>query len=283
MAQLNIKIVGLGEGGTHAVNKIISSGVGKNFPVEFIAVGNDENIMLTSATRKNIFLNRDLTTIYKSIADALNGANLIFMLGGLGGNAARSAVHVITSCAKNLGAITVAFMCRPSVLENLPRKINAEYTLKNLRGKVDTPIAIPAEKFLLFRLNQPQVSLGELFEVADEVFCKGVEIFLSMLPDNPKFGDAAFGYGEGTTALGAIKSAAKFPTLEDDDLKRAGKIFVRLSGGNVLPFHAVEAANNFIKEKLSPDAEFSSRTNIVPALGDKVFASIILSRKEVSS
>ena len=66
--EINIKIVGLGEGGAKAISKMIAAGVGKDKPVEFIAIGNDENIMLNSTARKNIFLNRDLTTIYKSIA-----------------------------------------------------------------------------------------------------------------------------------------------------------------------------------------------------------------------
>ena len=65
-----IKIVGVGEGGAKTISKLIQSGVGKDKFVEFIAIGNDENIMLTSAARKNIFLNRDLTIIYKSIFDA---------------------------------------------------------------------------------------------------------------------------------------------------------------------------------------------------------------------
>ena len=282
---INVKIVGVGEGGARTINKIMTTGGGKDKSVEFMAIGNDENIMLTSSARKNIFLNRDLTTIYKSIADALSGAKLIFIVAGLGGNAARTAVPIITSCAKNLGAVTVAFVCRPFVLENILRKTNAERTLDNLRGKVDTLFSVPAEKFFAFRLNQPQVSLHELFDAADDVFCQGVKIFLDMLSESDselalfKWGNAAFGYGEATSAIDAIKNAATFPTFEEDEFKHAQGIFVHMTSGNPLLKSSIEAANRFIKNQLQPDAEFFSQEKVVPALGDKVFASIICTRK----
>ncbi len=286
MEQLNIKIIGLGEGGAKAVNKMLAAKVGKDKPVEFLTVGNDENILLTSTTRKNLFLNRDLTTLYKNFAEALSGAKLIFIVGGLGGNATRSAVPIITSCAKNLGAVTVAIVCRPFVLENVLRKTNAEHTLKNLRGKVDTLIVLPAEKFFLFRMNQPQISIAEIFDVADDIFCQGVKIFLNMFNDKDKtlslfrWNNATFGYGEATTALDAIKSAATFPTLEENDISEATAIFVHMTSGKTLTTDSLDAANNFIKDKLHADAEFFSQEVTSPALGDKIFTAIILTRKE---
>ena len=285
MENLNIKIVGLGDGGARAISKMIAADFGKGISLEFIAVGNDENIMLASAARKNIFLNRDLTTIYKNIADALNGAQLIFIVGGIGGHAARLAVPIITSCAKNIGAVTVAFVCKPFVLENFLRKNNAEYTLANLRDKVDTLFVVPAEKFFIFRINQPEVSLTELFDVANDVFCQGVKIFLDMLPQSDstlaifKWGVAEFGCGEGNTALEAIKAAVNFPTIETDALQNATGVFVRLISSKMMTLTSVEVANNFIKDQLPPDAEFFSQEDRDPALDDKIFASIILTRK----
>ncbi len=285
MENLNIKIIGLGEGGAHAISKMIAAGVGKNNGVEFIAIGNDENVMLTSSARKNIFLNRDITTIYKNITDALGNTKLIFLVGGLGSNAARASVPIIISRAKNCGAVIVAFVCKPFVLENSLRKNNAEYTFTNMLGNVDTLFSVPVEKFFVFRINQPQVSLTELFDVADDIFCNGVEIFLNMIAESDsslallKWGNAAFGYGEGETALTAIKVAARFPTLESNDIADAEGIFVRLIGGRNLSSGAVELANNFIRERLRADAEFFSQVDTDKNLGDKIFASIILTRK----
>lgn len=272
----DIKIVGIGEGGAKIINKLVQAGVDKNKSVEFIAIGNDENIMLTSPARKNIFLNRDLTIVYKSIFDALEGAKLIFIVAGLAGNAARSAIPIITSYAKTYDALTVAFVCKPSVLENATRKINSEYTMNYLR-EVNTLFVVPAEKFFVFRINQPQISLHELFDVADEVFCQGVKILLDS--NDFKFGKAAFGYGEATNAIEAIKLAAKFPTLEEDELKTAKKVFLGLKSGNPLPLSSIDAAKKFIKAQLSPEAEFFSRADVMPLLGEKIFASIICTRK----
>ena len=272
----DIKIVGIGEGGAKIINKLIQAGVDKNKSVEFIAIGNDENIMLTSPARKNIFLNRDLTIVYKSIFEALEGAKVIFIVAGLAGNAAKSAIPIIMSYAKTYNTLTVVFVCKPSVLENSTRKINSEYTMNYLH-EVNTLFVVPAEKFFVLRINQPQISLQELFEVADEVFCQGVKILLDL--NDFKFGNAAFGYGEATNAIEAIKIAAKFPTLEENDLKTAKKVFLGLKSGKPLTLSSIDAANKFIKAQMPPEAEFNSRADVVPLFGEKIFASIICTRK----
>lgn len=282
---MNIKIVGLGEGGAHIISKMIGAGIGAG-RAEFVAIGNDENILLVSEARKNVFLNRDPTTIYKEISEVLRGASLILLIGGLGSNAARIAMPTIISCAKSIGAVTVVLMCKPSVLEKLPRKINAEYTLDNLRGKVDTLIAIPAEKFLVFRINQSQVSLNELFEVADEIFCRGAEIFLEIVAGDStlallKWGNAIFGYGAGTSALEAVQDAAKFPLIGEGDIKRAEAVLIRLASGNPLSKSSIDAATKFIRKQMKPDAEIFSQEELIMSLGEKICATIILTRKDV--
>lgn len=279
---VNIKIVGLGEGGARAINKMIAAGVGKNFSVEFIAIGHDENILLTSTAKKNIFLNRDSSTIYKDIAEALQGAKIIFIVAGLGSSAARISIPIIMPWAKMSNAATIAFVCKPSVLENTIRKMNAEHTLKNLRDKVDTLFVVPAEKFFMFKLNQPQVSLHEIFDTANDIFCQGVKIFLDVLDKNPKlfkWGNAAFGYATATNALDAIKLAENFPTLEEDELKTAQGIFIRLESGTPLSLDSINAVKKFIKAQIQPDAEFFLQEKIIPSLLEKIFAAIIYTRK----
>ena len=282
---MTIKVIGLGEGGAKSVGKMIAADIGAGKAVEFICVGTDENILLVSNARKNIFLNRDMTTLYQNFSEALSEADLIFIVGGLGSNAARLAVPIITSCARSFGAVTVAFVCRPFVLESVVRKINADHTLKNLRGKVDTLFDVPAEKFFALRINQPEISLSELFDVADEIFCRGVKIFLDILSDvdDPMFcrwGNAAFGCGSGKTALEAIKAAASFPTLNADDIAEADGVFVSLVGKKTLPLQAVDAANNFVRGRMKSDAEFFTREAVDAAQTDKVFAALICTRTD---
>ena len=246
-----IKIVGIGEGGARAVGKMIAAGIGQNKNVDFVCVGKDENILLTSATPNNIFLNRDAPTIYKSIAANLRDAKIVILVAGLGGTAATGALPRIISFAKNNNAATIAFANLPFVLENMERKKNAEYCLNCLRD-VDTAFILPAEKFFLFRLYQKEISVGELFEVANEVFSMGAKILIDMTADKDeplKLGKAAFGYGYGATALEAIKNAVKFPALDSEELSRAKKIFVRITSGNDAP------AKNFIRKIIAPDAK----------------------------
>lgn len=271
MENFNVKVVGLGEGGARAISQMISSGVGKDKAVSFVAIGNDENILLSSTSRENVFLNRDSTTIYKRISSALRGSKIIFVVAGVGSSAAVQALPIVISCAKNNNAAIVAFVNRPSVFENETRKRNAEFCLNVLSRDADTVFDVPTEKFFLFRLNQPQVSLNELFEVANDIFCRGTDIFLELMSNAPiNWGNAAFGYGYGVNALDAIKAAVNFPLLEQDELKRAQRIFIRVTSKRDT------AAKNFIKKFLRPDAELIWCND--NANGDKIMTSIVFSR-----
>lgn len=272
MDKLKIKVVGVGEGGAKAVDKMIAASVGMDKDVDFITIGNDENLLLVSAAKTNIFLNRDSTMIYKRITAALRGANVVVIVAGAGSTAAMKALPEILSCAKNQNATIVAFVNRPFVLESAARKQNADFCLNILRGEADTFFDVPTEKFFVFRLHQMQVSLAEVFEVANDVFAQGVDIVLDMVSKNDslgKWGNAAFGCGLGFTALEAVKAAVKFPLLDADEIKRASKIFVRLTGGNDT------SAKKFIRDMIGADAKLFWRND--NAAGDKIFASIVFS------
>ena len=274
MENLIAKIVGLGEGGARVISNMISAGVGKDKAVSFVAIGNDENILLSSTSRENIFLNRDSTTIYKRISSALRGAKLIIMVTGGGSGAAMKSIPLIISCAKNINAATVAFVNRPSVFEGVERKRTSEFCLNVLSNDADTVFDVPTEKFFLFRLHQPQISLAELFEVANDVFSHGADIFMDMIAGGNapvKWGKAAFGYGYGVTALDAVKAAAKFPLIEQAELRRAARVSVHLTRGKDT------AAKNFLKKILRPDAELIWHTD--NRAGDRILASIVFSRE----
>ena len=271
MDKTKIKIVGIGEGGARAVGRMIAAGVGKNYNVDFVAIGKDENILLTSTAPINIFLNRDAPTIYKNISAALRDAKIVIIVAGLGGSAAVSAISRVISFAKNNNAAAIAFVNKPFVLESAERKKNAEYCLNCLR-EVDTSFIFPAEKFFLFRLYKKEISVGELFEVANEIFCAGVKIILDISVKNDaalKLGAAKFSYGYGANVFEAIKSAVKFPTLEPNEIQRAKKIFVRHTGGDD------KKAKNFIRSMIQPDAKLFWQVD--NSRGEKIFASIVFS------
>lgn len=269
---INIRIVGLGEGGARAVSNMIAAGVGKNKSVSFVAIGKDENILLSSTSRENIFLNRDSTTIYKRISSALRGAKIILVVMGGGSGAAVQALPIVIACAKNNNASTVAFVNRPSVFESVERKKNCDFCLSVLHRDADTVFDYPTEKFFLLRLNQPQVSIVELLAVANDIFCRGADIFFELTGNAPvAWGNASFGYGYGANALDALKTAVKFPLLEQDELKRTQRIFIRVTSKKD------KAAKNFITSMIRPDAELIWRADD-NATGDKIFASIVFSK-----
>ena len=276
MDKLKIKVVGVGEGGAKAVGKMIAASVGMGKDVDFITIGNDENLLLVSAAKTNIFLNRDSTMIYKRITAALRGASVVVVVAGAGSTAAMKALPEILTCAKNQNATIVAFVNRPFVLENAARKQNAEFCLNLLHREADTIFDVPTEKFFVFRLHQMQVSLAEVFEAANDVFAQGVDICLDMVAKDDslgKWGNAAFGCGLGFSALDAVKAAVKFPLLDADEIKHAPKIFVRVTGGNDVP------AKKFIRDMIGADAKLFWR--VENAANDKIFASIVFGRKEV--
>lgn len=284
MKNLNVKVVGLGEGGARAVSRMMNSHVGGKISAGFVAVGNDENLLLTTATHTNIFLNRDAVTVRKNISDALDGANFIVLAAGLGSTAAARAIPLIVSHAQSHKAHIVAFVNLPSKLENKSRHENAAVCLNQL-AKVDSVFAVPAEKFFLFRLNRKEISLKDLFVVADEIFCNGVKNFLDALTgeknsDVLKFGDAAFCYGEAEgidSALDALKAALKFPALDVDELKRAPKIFIRVTGGELFFKSTADAAKNFFHDEITA-AKVVWRVDKDAEIVKKVCASIMFTR-----
>ncbi len=284
MKNLNVKVVGLGEGGARAVSRIMNSHVGDKISAGFVAVGNDENLLLTTATKTNIFLNRDAVTVQKNISDALDGANFVVLVAGLGSTAAARAIPLIMSHAHKIKARTVAFVNLPSKLENHSRHENAAHCLSDL-AKADSVFAVPAEKFFLFRLNRKEISLKDLFAVADEIFCNGVKNFLDALTgektsDVLKFGDAAFCYGEAEgidSAVDAVKAALKFPALDVDELKRASKIFIRVTGGELFFKTTADAAKKFFHDEIT-DTKVIWRVDKDPAVVNKVCASIMFTR-----
>ena len=284
MNNLNVKIVGLGEGGARAVSRMMTAHVGQKLSADFVAVGNDENLLLTTATHTNIFLNRDRATVQKNIFDALDGANFVVLVAGLGSTAAARSIPLILSQTHKSKARTVVFANLPSKLENQSRHENAAHCLSDL-VKTDTVFAVPAEKFFLFRLNRKEISLKDLFTVADEIFCNGVKNYLDALTgeknlDALKLGDAAFCYGEAEgidSTVDALKAALKFPALDVDELKRATKIFIRVTGGELFFKTTADNAKKFFRDEVT-DAKVIWRVDKDSDIVNKVRATIMFTR-----
>lgn len=287
MKNLNVKIVGLGEGGARAVSRMMTYHVGQKISAGFVAIGNDENILLTTTTRTNIFLNRDAVTIQKNLSEALDGANFIVIVAGLGSTAAARTIPLILSYAHSHRAATVAFVNLPSKLERNSRHENAAHCLSDL-AKADSVFTVPAEKLFLFQLNRKEIRLNELFTVADEIFCNGVKNFLDALTSEKKlsatdvkFGNAAFAYGEAEgneSALAAMTNAVNFKTIDPEELKITPKILARVTGGDLFFKSSADEAKKFLKEQIPSNTKLFWLVDKDSAIGNKVQASIMFMR-----
>ena len=157
-----IKVVGVGGGGSNAVNRMVSSALGG---VEFIVVNTDAQALAHNSAPVRLQIGHKLTKGLGAGADpnigrqaaledtdqiiaALDGADMVFVTTGLGGGTGTGAAPVIASLASELGALTVAVVTKPFTFEGRRRASQASNGLEELRRSVDTVIAIPNERLL---------------------------------------------------------------------------------------------------------------------------------------
>jgi cell division protein FtsZ len=238
-----IKVVGVGGGGSNAVNRMIESGIQG---VEFIAMNTDVQVLDLASAPKKVQLGANLTRglgaggnpeIGKSAAEesrneirkALEGADMVFVTAGMGGGTGTGAAPVIADLAREIGALTVAVVTRPFSFEGPRRTRLAEQGVTSLMGRVDTVITIPNDRLL--SVVERKTTLVDAFRVADDVLRQGVQGISDIITIpgqiNVDFADVravmtdagpalmGIGYGVGEQrALQAAQSATNSPLLE---------------------------------------------------------------------
>ena len=182
-----IKVVGVGGGGTNAVNRMVDAGLRG---VEFIAVNTDAQalqmcdadvkIHIGSKITRGLGAGANPTIGYQAateskdeLRDALKGADMVFVTAGKGGGTGTGAAPVIAELAKELSALTVGVVTRPFAFEGKRRARQAEDGIASLREKVDTLIIIPNDRLL--QVVERRTSVIEAFKVADDVLRQGVQ------------------------------------------------------------------------------------------------------------
>lgn len=238
-----IKVVGVGGGGSNAVNRMIESGIQG---VEFIAMNTDVQVLDLSGAPHKVQLGANLTRglgaggnpeIGKSAAEeskneirkALEGSDMVFVTAGMGGGTGTGAAPVIADLAREIGALTVAVVTRPFSFEGPRRSRLAEQGVTSLMGRVDTIITIPNDRLL--SVVERKTTLMDAFRVADDVLRQGVQGISDIITIpgqiNVDFADVravmtdagpalmGIGYGVGEQrALQAAQSATNSPLLE---------------------------------------------------------------------
>src|SRR6185295_4784266 len=279
----NIKVVGVGGGGSNAVNRMVEVGLGG---VEFVVANTDIQALDHNKASVKIQIGAKLTKGLGAGADpvvgrqaaledtdtiiqALSGADMIFVTTGLGGGTGTGAAPVIASLASELGALTIAVVTKPFKFEGRKRQVQAERGLDELRECVDTVITIPNERLLATIARK--TSLTDAFGTADDVLRQAIQGIsdLILVPGliNLDFADVktimagmglaimGTGLSEGENrAMLAASAAISSPLLEDASVKGARGVIINVTGGPDLSLIEVSEASGIIQEAAHEEA-----------------------------
>jgi cell division protein FtsZ len=299
-----IKVVGVGGGGTNAVNRMVDAGLKG---VEFIAVNTDaQALQMTDADIKlqvggqltrglGAGANPDMGMAAANesrdeIKEALKGADMVFVTAGEGGGTGTGAAPVIAEIAKHeVGALTVGVVTRPFAFEGSQRSRQAEDGIQRLREQVDTLIVIPNEKLL--GIVERRTSILDAFREADNVLRQGVQGITDLITIpgliNLDFADvrtimhdagsALMGIGSASgenRASEAARAAISSPLLEQS-VEGATGILLNITGGGDLGLFEVNEAAEIIQSAAASDSNIIFGAVIDDVLDDELRVTVI--------
>lgn len=278
-----IKVVGIGGGGSNAVNRMIQARVRG---VEFLAANTDLQALKQSKAALKLQLGAKLTKGLGSganpeigrqaaledtdkLVEALQGADMVFITAGLGGGTGTGAAPIIANLAGELGALTVAVVTKPFAFEGRRRQLQAEQGLAELLGTVDTLICIPNQRLL--QAVEPGTSFFEAFRIADDILRQAVQGITDIIAIpgviNRDFADVrtimrGMGYAVMGTAVArgekrateAARRAMASPLLEDGSIEGARGVLINVTGSSNLSLDEVQEASSLVQKVAHEDA-----------------------------
>ena len=301
LAVPNIKVLGIGGGGSNAVSRMFKE---KLPVVEYYAVNTDSQHLFRCDVAHRIAIGQNLTRGLGSgaqpdlgrqaaeesrqeIEKAVEGSDMVFLAVGMGGGTGTGASPVVAQIAKESGALTVAVVSKPFSFEANNRRKNAEEGIARLRDHVDTVIVIPNDRLLTMNTQGEQTFTWEdALKMADSVLQQAIQAIAEVVTVpgeiNVDFADVktilsnagpawlAIGKGKGENrAVEAAKMATKSPLL-DIAMDGAKRILFVVSGGPTLSLKEVQEAANVIQDMADPDANIIFGTCRDPKLDDEV-------------
>lgn len=306
-----IKVIGVGGGGSNAVNRMIDSGLKG---VDFIAVNTDAQALYLSKAESKIQIGTKLTRglgaganpeigmkaaeeSKDDLTSVLKGSDMIFVTAGMGGGTGTGAAPVVAQIAKEIGALTVGVVTRPFPFEGRKRTIQADSGIKNLKENVDTLIVIPNEKLL--QVVDKHTSINEAFRIADDILHQGVQGISDLIAVpgliNLDFADVKTIMEETGTALMGIgmasgenrsavaaRSAISSPLLETS-IEGARGVLLNITGGSNLGLFEVNEAAEIIAQAADPEANIIFGAVIDDSFNDEVRVTVIATGFERTS
>ena len=299
-----IKVVGVGGGGTNAVNRMIEEGIRG---VEFVAINTDAQALAISDADIKVHIGTDLTRglgaganpevgrkaadeSRDDIAEALAGADMVFITCGEGGGTGTGAAPIVADIAMNeVGALTVAVVTKPFTFEGRKRKKSAEEGIKTLSDCVDTMIVIPNDKLL--DIAEKKTTMLEAFAIADGVLSQGTQGITDLITVpgiiNLDFADvktimkqagtAMMGIGTSsgdTRAVDAAQQAISSPLLESS-IDGATRVLLSIAGSKYLGIQEINDAADVVANAVDPEANIIFGTVVDESLGDQVRITVI--------
>ncbi|MEO7192860.1 MAG: cell division protein FtsZ [Vicinamibacterales bacterium] len=303
-AGARIKVIGVGGGGSNAVNRMVNAGFGD---VEFIIANTDQQALLNNSAPVKLQIGSHLTKGLgagadpnvgraaaledtEKILEALTGADLVFVTTGLGGGTGTGAAPVIASLANQMGALTVAVVTRPFRFEGRKRQLQAEAGMRELADAVDSMITIPNER-LLSTVDR-STSMSAAFETADDVLRQAIQGIsdLILVPGliNLDFADVktimsrmgiaimgtGIASGEGRARLAAT-AAISSPLLEDASVDGARGVIINVTGGPDLTLAEVSEASEIVFNAAHEDANIIFGAVVDPKMEGTVKITVI--------
>ena len=278
-----IKVIGVGGGGSNAVNRMIAADVKG---VDFLAANTDAQALQACAAPVKIQLGAKLTKGLGAganpeigrqaaledtdkIIEALDGADMVFVTAGLGGGTGTGGAPIVASLARELGALTVAVVTKPFSFEGKRRMMQAEQGLAELSQAVDTVICIPNERLMQF--VDKGTSFFEAFRIADDILRQGVQGISDIITItgiiNRDFADIktimeGMGYAVMGTAVAtgenraveATNRAMASPLLEDALIEGAQGILLNITGSSKLTLFEVHEASSLVQKAAAENA-----------------------------
>ena len=298
-----IKVIGVGGGGTNAVNRMIDEGLRG---VNFIAINTDGQALVHSNATNKIRIGDKLTRglgaggdpavgekaaeeSSEELYDALVGSDMVFITAGMGGGTGTGAAPVVARIAREAGALAIGVVTKPFTFEGTKRRTVADDGLARLKEQVDTLIVIPNDRLL--EIVDKKSSLQTAFRTADDVLRQGIQGISELITVpgliNLDFADVKTIMGAGGAALMAIgrasgenravaaaEAAIRSPLL-DVTIDGAKGVLFNVTGGDDLSLNDVYEAAEVVRRVADPDVNLIFGAVIDPTMKEELRVTVI--------
>ena len=298
----DIKVVGVGGGGSNAVNRMVSDGVRG---VDFFIANTDVQVMKNSPADNKIVLGEKTTKglgaggnpevgrkaaeeSESEIREAIQGADMVFITAGMGGGTGTGAAPLVAKVAKEEGALTVGVVTRPFTFEGKRRSNSAAEGIDELKKYVDSLIVVSNDNLLEVLGRKP---IEEAFQAADNVLRQGVQTISDLIAVpalvNLDFADVrsvmanqgraliGIGMAEGEDkAIVAAEKAIQSPLLESS-IQGAKSAIINITGGDKVSFYDAQNAVAVIQDAAGGDVDCIFGIAINEQLGDSIIVTVI--------